>query len=253
MYATEPPVKNVVGVVRSFLQRELGRRLTGATFVALLSLSGCLLLTAPVSLAATAPTSGSEFALPDERAWELVSPPDKHGSALHGIHKVGLVQAAADGRAMTYTAIGPVVAEPQGYQVFNTQILSTRGSAGWSSYNISTPNNESTGLPVGNSNEYEMFSPGLAAGLIQRGGRVPVLSDQVLEETLYLRDTACGLLAFEAACYTPLLSGCPRSANRVRRASKNTPTSRPVRGWSRQPEQRVPLQSRYPGPRPCRR
>ncbi len=187
----------------------MGRRLTGATFVALLSLSGCLLLTAPVSLAATAPTSGSEFALPDARAWELVSPPDKHGSELHGINQVGLVQAAADGRAITYTAVGPVVAEPQGFQVFNTSMLSTRGSAGWSSYNISTPNNKSTGLPVGNSNEYQFFSTGLSAGLINRGGRVPLLSDEALEETLYLRDTACGLLTFESRCYTPLLTGCP--------------------------------------------
>ena len=71
---------------------------------------------------------------PDGRAWELVSPPDKHGTLIERILEQ-VVQASTSGEAMTYVALGPTEAEPQG-NGNGVQILSTRGPAGWSSHDI---------------------------------------------------------------------------------------------------------------------
>jgi sugar lactone lactonase YvrE len=80
--------------------------------------------------------------LPDNRAYELVSPPNKHGAPLESIPlEGGLIQAAADGHAIAYFAKAPVTTEPEGSRsTVNSQLLSTRGSAGgWSTADIATP------------------------------------------------------------------------------------------------------------------
>ena len=43
--------------------------------------------------------TGGEAGLPDNRQWELVSPPDKHGAHFFGTNDNGFLQAAADGNA----------------------------------------------------------------------------------------------------------------------------------------------------------
>ena len=46
--------------------------------------------------------------------WELVSPPEKHGAAVEPISREGaLIQASADGDAITWTASAPVTGEAQ--------------------------------------------------------------------------------------------------------------------------------------------
>ena len=66
------------------------------------------------SFVTTAPAAAA--ALPDDRAWELVSPPEKHGGSVEPIAREGgLVQAASGGGAVTYmstTAVGEN--EPEG-------------------------------------------------------------------------------------------------------------------------------------------
>ena len=47
----------------------------------------------------TTQLSGLGFQLPDDRAWEMVSPPDKHGGVLMRAELEGVIQAAADGNA----------------------------------------------------------------------------------------------------------------------------------------------------------
>ena len=68
--------------------------------------------------------------LPDGRAWELVSPPDKHGIALESITlEGGVIQASVDGGGLAYIAKGPVDSEPAGNRsIAESQLLATRSS-----------------------------------------------------------------------------------------------------------------------------
>ena len=64
----------------------------------------------------TTQASGAELSLPDNRAWELVSPPDKHGALISHIG-FGEEQAAAQGGAITYATLGPVEEQTAGRAV----------------------------------------------------------------------------------------------------------------------------------------
>jgi DNA-binding beta-propeller fold protein YncE len=108
--------------------------------------------------------------LPDGRAWEMVSPVRKDGAEPEAITaEGGLIQAAVNGRAITYVADGPMPAgtEPEGSRSFEpTQILSTRGSEGWNSQDITTANTTGAGPAPGEAPEYQAFSPNLAVALV---------------------------------------------------------------------------------------
>jgi hypothetical protein len=147
------------------------------------------------------------FALPDNREWELVSPPDKHGALLEHFG----YQSAASGDAITYLATVPTEAEPAGY-IEDEQVLSTRGSAGWSSRDITPAHTEEAGSTAYNAErEYSIFSSDLSLGVLQPQGRFePSTSPQATEQTPYLRTnfspadptSFCG-----QSCYRPLLTG----------------------------------------------
>src|SRR5207253_299481 len=86
--------------------------------------------------------------LPDGRAWELVSPPDKGGASIEpigGISPVAApsiptVQASEDGNAIAYGANAPIESNPEGNRSPESQeVFSTRGAAAWSSREIVTP------------------------------------------------------------------------------------------------------------------
>jgi len=145
--------------------------------------------------------------LPDGRAWEMVSPPDKGGAEPEAIRKEGgLVEASPSGNAITYAADGPMPAgvSPEGNRVPEpTQVLSVRGSEGWSSQDITTPNTNGAGLAPETRWEYQLFSRNLALSLVDpfrsERGKVaqPPLSPPVSEaekagapqeNTIYLRD-----------------------------------------------------------------
>jgi DNA-binding beta-propeller fold protein YncE len=133
-------------------------------------------------------TTGGELALPDGRAWELVTPPDKHGAQLHPIYEQGgVVQASVDGSAITYVASGPIEAEPKGSLVLDTQVLSRRGPDGWSSLDIATPHEVANGNETGHETEYQFFSADLLLGLVEPFGATPLAPD-ASEKTIYLRD-----------------------------------------------------------------
>jgi hypothetical protein len=145
--------------------------------------------------------------LPDHRAWEQVSPPDKHGASLAGIN-TGVIQTSASGEAITYLASAPTEAAPQGNSGA-TQVLSTRGGAGWSSLDLNPPHEAPTGATA--PAEYRFFSADLSLGLLRPGGSVPLLSPAASEQTPYLRTNFpsgaptqfCG-----SSCYRPLVTGC---------------------------------------------
>lgn len=112
------------------------------------------------------PVSG----LLDGRAWEMVSPPDKHGASLESLSPAfgGLIQAAQDGSGISYLASAPVDREPAGNRSFVfTQVLSVRGPDGWSSQGIATANEAPAFPSTLSTGEYKLFSGDLSVGLVE--------------------------------------------------------------------------------------
>jgi WD40-like Beta Propeller Repeat len=165
----------------------------------------------------TTQSAGGTFALPDGRAWEMVSPPDKHGAHLttnfQGEHAL---QAAAAGNAMTYLATAPTESQPLGFQN-EMQVLSTRGPEGWSSRDIEIPHIVSTDPNIGHGQEYKFFSSDLSLGALQPpGGFNPSVSVEASEQTPFLRSDYVGGNVNEQcveACYRPLVTGKAGYAN----------------------------------------
>ncbi len=157
----------------------------------------------------TTRNTGGEFALPDGRLWEMVSPQNKRGGGIEPINSQGgLVQAAAGGDTITYIAIGPTESNPAGNTALEyTQILSSRGSSGgWQSEDIATPHNAVTKLLPGEETEYKFFSNSLSQGLVAPKGDTPLPPLEAgAEKTIYLRnDAACG--SHPETCFLPLVT-----------------------------------------------
>jgi hypothetical protein len=157
----------------------------------------------------TTHAAGGEFKLPDDRAWEQVSPVDKLGARVTAITKEGgVIQAAENGSAITYVTSAPPVPNAEGnVAVGESQIISKRGEGGWSSRDITTPHEKALyAPPVGDLAEYLFFSPNLSTGLVEPshgkvgGGNTP-LSSPATEAEIYIRE---GLLEREGAHYLPL-------------------------------------------------
>ncbi len=113
------------------------------------------------------------FSLPDHRGWEMVSPVSKNGGEIQSFGENfggGVIQAAAQGGAVTYTSSssfeGPKGAPGAG------QYVSTRGESSWSTENAtltglsgSYPESPTSGVP------YQFFSSDLTAALVSNGRR----------------------------------------------------------------------------------
>ena len=154
--------------------------------------------------------SGLEFGLPDGRAWELVTPPNKHGAGVSGIGG-GLAEAAADGGAITWLATGPIEEEPEGNRLLTAQTVSRRLAGGWSSEEIVAPNSEPTGATAGAGEyEYELFSSDLSRGLLAPSTNASTLTGEASGWTPYLRNdftSSTKTCPVEpSACWTPLVS-----------------------------------------------
>lgn len=152
------------------------------------------LLIALLLAAVPATPRAAVAALPDGRAYELVSPPGKEGGAIAppgGLFGGGEFQAAAAGGAVTYssaTAFGASAGAPPGSQYF-----SRRGSTGWSTENISMPlqsggyGDEPDGVP------YRIFSEDLTRALVLNPRRCEAA--EPCPRPYSLRDSASGALA----------------------------------------------------------
>jgi hypothetical protein len=161
--------------------------------------------------------AGAELQLLDNRAWEMVSPPDKHGTLIRRLDPNALgngpVQASVGGSAITYSVSSPTEAEAQG-NAGSVQVLSRRGPGGWSSQDISAPNNSAAGIEVGG--EYQIFSSDLSFGVLQPFGSYMPLSPEASEQTPYLHtDFVNGDVGdpCQAACDRPLVTGAPGYAD----------------------------------------
>ncbi|HEV3072532.1 MAG TPA: NHL repeat-containing protein [Solirubrobacteraceae bacterium] len=127
----------------------------------------------------TTSPSASSVALPDNRVWELVSPPEKHSADVLGIfaseEALGSgapMQASPNGEAITYAAVGSF-ANAQGAPR-GSQYLARRGLDGWSTQNITPPLlSVSYGL-IGLGTPYKAFASDLASGLLINGETRPV-------------------------------------------------------------------------------
>ena len=169
--------------------------------------------------------------LPDNRMWELVSPPEKHGSRLQPLEPGGsealgaafnVSQAGTDGTAMTYLGTAPTESNPEGFSN-EVQVLSTRGAAGgWSSHDLAVRHAKAAGVST-KGFEYRLFSSDLSSGLVQPfGSFIPSTSPQALapgeatEQTPFIhanfrageRGTPCTV-----GCYRPLVTGAPGLAD----------------------------------------
>lgn len=136
------------------------------------------------------------FALPDGRAWEMVSPPNKHGAPVEALTREGgLVLAAEDGDALAYLADGAITEDPEGNRSPEMQqVLARRSSDGWVSQDIATPNSSPAGYQPGAPQEYQYFSPDLSVALVEPYGFTPYseppLASGATQKTIYLRDNS---------------------------------------------------------------
>jgi WD40-like Beta Propeller Repeat len=137
--------------------------------------------------------------LPDGRAWELVSPPNKNGSEPEALTREGgVIQASEGGEAITYVADGPFNGQkPEGVQSpIPTQQLSTRGPGGWTSTDINTADTVANGIQVGLPREFRAFSPNLALSLVEpitTSGALaqpPFAPSETKQKSIYLRADA---------------------------------------------------------------
>ncbi len=160
----------------------------------------------------TTQPSGGSLTLPDGRAWELVSPVDKHGAF---IVRQDFAQASKTGDGLVYETTSPTETGAPGYAE-GEQVLSTHDSQGWSSQDISLPHRVSPGTTLLHGGNYRFFSEDLSLGLAEPTGEftslAPEVTPQDTERTLYLRhiDTCA---AEPSTCYLPLVTGAPGYAD----------------------------------------
>ncbi len=142
----------------------------------------------------TTPKPVSTFALPDGRAWEMVSPPDKGSAPVEALTREGgIILASEDGGKLTYLVNGALGENVEGNRSPEwQQILATRGAASWSSQDIATPSSKAKGLAAGSAPEYQYFNPDLTQALdepAKYGSTAePPLAPGSAQATIYLRD-----------------------------------------------------------------
>jgi hypothetical protein len=164
--------------------------------------------------------TGASAALPDCRAYEMVSPVDKsNGDIYNPVDITGytatLYQSASDGEKFTYTSSRAFPGSVGG--AIPNQYLASRGPAGWSSQLLS-PAREVIGGGedsyqgnIGFENEYQGFTADLSKGWLLLSSATPLAPGPAPESTvLYRRDNGTG--SYEALASAPLLYGSQRLA-----------------------------------------
>jgi hypothetical protein len=146
---------------------------------------------------------GLGFLLPDDRVWEMVTPPDKHGALLTFTNEQSSIQqASADGDGLAYVSFLSTEADPEGNRIIEPSMnLARRQAAGsWRSKDITPPNENVAPFPVGYASEFKLFKPDLSEALLEPRSGTP-LSPEATERTPYLRENT------EPPSYTPLVTG----------------------------------------------
>lgn len=123
-----------------------------------------------LSLLAVLVPATASAALPDGRGWEMVSPVEKNGGGIVPMGVVaggGVLQAAADGNAITYSSAGSF-GEAQGAPV-GSQYVSRRVGAGWSAENLTVALFAGSFGTAPEGVPYQLFSSDLSRGLLLSG------------------------------------------------------------------------------------
>ena len=142
-------------------------------------------------------------ALPDCRAYEMVSPLDKNNGdiVVLGEFTTGLpatiYQSSTSGERLTFGAVrafGDVQSAP-----WTSQYLSARGPQGWNSEAISpprtTPDLQTVDL---NDTEFKMFSPDLCDAWLRSQTDLPLAAGALEGYPNLYRDSLCGERGYEA-------------------------------------------------------
>ena len=146
----------------------------------------------------TTEPAATPFALPDNRAWEMVSPPNKQGAPVEALTREGgLILASEDGNTFTYVVDGALGEEVQGNRSPEwQQVIAKRGLDGWRSQDIATPSSKAEGVTPGQTPEYQYFTSDLSAALVEPDAvgllAEPPLAPGVKQATMYLRDNTTG-------------------------------------------------------------
>jgi hypothetical protein len=132
----------------------------------------------------TTQSTSTEVTLPDNRAYEMVTPVQKQGSLFED---TGPIRAAASGDAIADVATLPTEDKPEGNGETLSSILSTRGPSGWESRTIAAPH-PAVGPAEEIQPEYLFFSEDLSSAVLEppSGGGFPKLSPQATESTPYV-------------------------------------------------------------------
>jgi hypothetical protein len=168
----------------------------------------------------TAPPTGlgssiGKLTLPDNRAWEQVSPVDKNGS---DVWKVD-AQASVSGGAITFKSQGSFADQPTAKGGLQTDYLSKRGAGGWSTAGI-TPPGGLFNVGVG----YHAFSPDLAFATLLRSELVYESLDPEFEtdptainqtKRYYIRNNSTGTYRVQPESSPPSAFGAADDYSRV--------------------------------------
>ncbi len=179
------------------ISRHLQELTAGATYSYRVVLRNALGTVTGPEQTFTTQSEGGSSALIDGRAWELVSPVDKHGALLELFEEGGDVQAASDGSGIAYMAEGNSTSENPEGKVKLAQILATRTPSGWSSQDLTLPGRlPEDGVTAEHLfsyyNEYHLFSPDLTLAAVEPQSFGTLLLGGATERTLYLRDDTKG-------------------------------------------------------------
>jgi hypothetical protein len=138
--------------------------------------------------------------LEDDRAWEMVSPPNKNGGSLTG-SAFGLIQGGANGEGIVYASRGSIERDPDGNRNLElSNVLARRTDEGWQSKDITPPSEQVVPVGIGVQSVFSLFAPNLSSALLEpRDGTL--LSPKASERTPYLRENT------EPPVYTPLVTG----------------------------------------------
>jgi hypothetical protein len=151
----------------------------------------------------TLAAENAPIALPDHRAWEMVTPQDKGGAPVEALTREGgIILASTDGNKLTYVTNGALGEEVEGNRSPEMQqILATRGQTAWSSTDIAAPSTNAKGVTPGSVPEYQAFTPDLASAIVEppEPSVEPPLAAGVTQGTMYIRDNATGV-------YLPLVT-----------------------------------------------